>query len=254
MSNARLLVVDIGNTSTSAGVIDRGRMLSTRRIESTVSDAGPIQAMLHQLDGLSQVEGAVLASVVPNAVPLWEAAIRTVCDLPTLVVHHRLDFGIPIDYPKPETIGPDRLANACYAAHHYGTPVVVADFGTALTFDIVVPKRGYIGGIIAPGLPLMFSYLAEKTALLPLIEPRHLRKKIGSSTEEAMQLGGRIGYRGMLREILQHLDLVLGEGYAVCSTGGHSAWVMKGLPYRNHPDIHLTLKGLGRIYMLNTRR
>ena len=94
-----------------------------------------------------------------------------------------------IDYPKPDSIGPDRLANAVAACASFGAPVVVVDFGTAVTFDVVDGKGNYVGGIIAPGLAAMTNYLHEKTALLPKIEIREIKTAIGKSTEEAMLVG-----------------------------------------------------------------
>jgi type III pantothenate kinase len=129
---------------------------------------------------------------------------------------------------------------------------VVADFGTALTFDVVSRTRGYIGGIIAPGLPLMFSYLAEKTALLPEVDLGPVRHGVGKSTVEAMRLGARWGYRGMVREILHELRKSIGPGrMKCCATGGDAEWVMRGIEPNVPVDRDITLYGLGRIYELN---
>jgi type III pantothenate kinase len=164
-----------------------------------------------------------------------------------------VNIGVPITYPRPETIGADRLANACAAAHRYGAPVIVADFGTAVTFDVVEAKRGYVGGIIAPGLMLMFSYLAEKTALLPRIGPALVRGRIGRSTEQAMRLGAKWGYRGLVREILAEIKRKPAlRSATVCATGGYARWCLKGSDLSIAVDPHLTLYGLARIYQLNS--
>src|SRR3989442_6205956 len=104
--------------------------------------------------------------------------------------------GVGIDYPEPETIGRDRLANAVAVRHRFGAPAVVVDFGTAVTFDVVNAKGEYVGGIIAPGLSAMTEYLHEKTALLPNIKIREIRTVIGKNTEQAMLIGAVHGYRG----------------------------------------------------------
>lgn len=247
-----VLTIDIGNTSTSIGLYRQGRISRRQRIGTTVRDAPRLWELLHGYRDVPGMEAASVCSVVPETDAMWKAVIRTELKLPVLFTHHQLDLGLPIDYPAPETIGADRLADVCGAHHRYGAPVVVADFGTALTFDVVTRARGYVGGLITPGLPLMFQYLAEKTALLPLVEPRPVRRPIGRSTEEAMQLGARIGYRGMVKEILDHLDETLGpEPFTFCATGGHAAWVLRKLnrPVHTHPD--LTLFGLGVLYELN---
>ena len=192
-----------------------------------------------------------MASVVPAATPLWAEAGRAVagrCD----VLSHRTPLGVAISYPQPARIGPDRLANACGGVRKYGAPLIVADFGTAVTFDCVSRWRGYIGGVIAPGLPLMFSYLAEKTALLPHIGVGATRSRVGRSTAEAMRLGARWGYRGMVREIVAELlrnpEL---RGARLVATGGYAAWVVRGLAPRMIVDQTLTLYGLGVAYELN---
>ncbi len=113
--------------------------------------------------------------------------------------------GVGIDYPQPNTIGPDRLANAVAARHRFGAPVVVVDFGTAVTFDVVDRAGNYVGGIIAPGLAAMTDYLHEKTALLPRISIREVKSPIGKSTEQAMLVGAVHGYRGLIRELIMEL-------------------------------------------------
>src|SRR5205814_2546128 len=113
--------------------------------------------------------------------------------------------GVGINYPKPETIGPDRLANAVAVKHHFGAPAVVVDFGTAVTFDVVDGRGDYVGGIIAPGLAAMTDYLHEKTALLPRIRIREVRSAVGKSSDQAMLLGAGDGYRGWGRELIPAL-------------------------------------------------
>ena len=110
-----------------------------------------------------------------------------------------------IDYPKPDSIGPDRLANAVAARKRFGAPVVVVDFGTAVTFDVVNRAGNYAGGIIAPGLAAMTDYLHEKTALLPRIKIREVKTVVGKSTEQAMLVGAVHGYRGLVRELIAEL-------------------------------------------------
>ena len=134
----------------------------------------------------------------------------------------------------------------------YGAPLIVADFGTAVTFDVVRPGQGYVGGVIAPGLPLMFSYLAEKTAKLPAIGPGPVTGGVGRSTEEAMRRGAAWGYRGMVREIVAELRKVPGmKKAALVATGGFAKWVVKGLKPAMRVDQDLTLYGIGKIHELN---
>lgn len=194
---------------------------------------------------------AVIASVKPGVNKRWERFLKAQGVADILWVDYTINLGVAVSYPKPETIGADRLANACEAAAIYGSPVVVCDFGTALTFDIVKKREGYVGGIICPGLPLMFDYLAEKTALLPHIKPVKTTHVVGKSTEEAMRIGAHLGYLGMVKEILAELKKELGRGTKVCATGGFAKWVFEGWDRPVPVDPQLTLKGLARIAELN---
>ena len=235
------LVVDVGNTSTSLGVYRNGQVTHVQRTPSSEPAL--------ELKGAPAC--AVIASVKPAVNAVWERFLLAQGVQQVLVVKHTLNLGIEVTYPRPWKIGADRLANACQAAAVHGTPVVVCDFGTALTFDIVRPDEGYVGGIICPGLPLMFDYLADKTELLPHIKPIKTARIVGKSTAEAMRIGARIGYRGMVREILKDLRSDLGEGMSVCATGGFASWVLSDFDDPIRIDPKLTLKGLGRIGELN---
>jgi type III pantothenate kinase len=145
------------------------------------------------------------------------------------------------------------LANASAAEARYGAPVIVADFGTALTFDVVSAEGAYVGGAIAPGLPLMVDYLAEKTALLPRIRLTGRCAGVGRSTPGAMRIGARIGYRGIVREIVGYLtDSMGGKKPRLCATGGYARWALAGLDLPFEFDRNLTFHGLIRIYGLNT--
>lgn len=241
MASDEILVVDVGNTSASLARAGVGHLSDVQRTPS-VDPALTLHAVPAR---------AVIASVKPDVNDRWEALLREQGVADILWVDHTVNLGIPVSYPEPETIGADRLANACEAAARYGVPSVVCDFGTALTFDILRRPGGYVGGIICPGLPLMFDYLAEKTALLPHVTPSVATGIIGRSTVEAMQIGAHWGYLGMVREIVGRLRKELGAEVPVCATGGYAAWVFEGWDGTIPVDPHLTLKGLARIGQLN---
>ncbi|HOW98895.1 MAG TPA: type III pantothenate kinase [Kiritimatiellia bacterium] len=248
-----ILVIDIGNTSTTLGVYRGGRVIRMDRVPTADRAAAGLERRLKRLAGSRAPEGVGVASVVPAAVGAWRKAARRLWPAAGwLEVGHRLELGVGIDYPRPATIGADRLCNACAAVERYGAPVIVVDFGTAVTFDVVSPERKYIGGIIAPGLPLMFSYLAEKTALLPRIEWGRGVHPVGRSTVEAMRLGAIWGYRGLVREIKRELAAGFGwKNVTYCATGGYAARIMRGTGLAMRIDRDLTLFGIGRIYELN---
>ena len=242
------LVIDIGNTSTSVGYYRNGKVSGVGRCTSRFQSPEEVLPLIT----VKSVDAVVIASVVPLVNARWKRALQ-IAGLPSpLFVSHELELGVPVDYPKPEKIGADRLANASAAAKLFGTPSVVCDFGTALTFDIIDAQRGYIGGIICPGLPLMFDYLAEKTALLPHVAPSKTKAVVGRNTTQAMQIGARLGYRGMVREIIQSLEKELGaKNLPVCCTGGYAAWIFNDWDVVATIDPKLTLKGLGFIGELN---
>ena len=153
--------------------------------------------------------------------------------------------GVGINYPRPQTIGPDRLANAVAVRHHFGAPAVVVDFGTAVTFDVVDRRGDYVGGIIAPGLAAMTDYLHEKTALLPRIRIREVRSAVGKSSEQAMLIGAVHGYRGLVRELISALKRELKvKRLPVVATGGYARLIASKMPEIKAVDPLLTLEGL----------
>lgn len=247
-----ILVVDIGNTSTSLAVYRQGRVGHSTRLESRGGTLAAIRRAVRRCAGGTPLGGAMIASVVPSLNRTWKRALAGRVSGPVRLVTHRLDLGLPVTYPRPDTIGADRLANACGGVERHGAPLIVADFGTAVTFDVVTRRQGYVGGIIAPGLPLMFSYLHEKTAQLPLIRPARVRGAVGKSTAQAMQAGALWGYRGMVREILRELQRQPALRTArVCATGGYARWIVSGMREKIVVDQDLTLYGIGRIFDLN---
>src|SRR5439155_4387419 len=180
--------------------------------------------------GKSRVSGAAMCSVVPRATPRVRRAVRAAWKLSTLELSPKTLRGVGIDYPKPHSIGPDRLANAVAARHHFGAPVVVVDFGTAVTFDVVNARGNYVGGIIAPGLTAMTDYLHEKTALLPRIRICEIKTAVGKSTEQAMLVGAVHGYRGLIRGLLLELKRELKTNrLPVVATGGYAQLIASKL-------------------------
>lgn len=247
------LVVDIGNTSTHVGLVRGRRILKQGRMASREGrDERKIAVLLKRVAGKRLVRDAVLCSVVPGLNPLWSEVLGKVCGQAPLIVNHRTRLNITVDYPQPETIGADRLADAVAAWDRYRGPVIVADFGTALTFDVITGDGRYVGGVIAPGLPLMTDYLAERTALLPQIHLGGKFTAIGQSTDEAMRIGAMVGYRGMVREILHHIKRGMKHRHVrFCATGGYAGLALKGLDTPVDIVSELTLEGLIRIHELN---
>lgn len=240
-----LILLDIGNTHTHLGLAGRDRIVRSADIATAGWQDGTAERELARFIGRRPVAGAALCSVVPKATPRAAAAIRRRFGSPPLVLGPKTVRGVGIDYPKPASIGPDRLANAVAVRHHYGAPSVVVDFGTAVTFDVVNRRGDYVGGIITPGLAAMTEYLAEKTALLPRIRIRETSAVIGRSTREAMLIGAVHGYRGLVRELIVELKRELrAPGLPVVATGGYAALLAARLPEITAVVPSLTLEGL----------
>lgn len=249
----RYVVIDIGNTSTSVAVVEGRHMVRHGRMPSREGRRpAAILALLRRLAGKRAIEDAVLCSVVPALNGTWTRVLARECGLQPIVVDYRTRMNVRVDYPHPTTIGADRLANAVAGWERYHSPVIVADFGTALTFDVITGDGRYVGGVIVPGLPLMTDYMAERTALLPHIGLGGRFGAYGRSTREAMRIGAMVGYRGMVREILAHIKAGLDdERVHFCATGGYAARALTGLDVPVEILPHLTLDGLVLLRELN---
>jgi type III pantothenate kinase len=195
--------------------------------------------------GSHEIGGSAIASVVPRATNPTVKLIRARWRVTPVVLTAATVTRIGVDYPKPASIGADRLANAVAAKEKFGAPSVVVDFGTAVTFDVVDRHGNYVGGIIAPGLAVMTGYLHEKTALLPKIKIRQTNATVGKNTAEAMLIGAVHGYRGLIRELIGRLKLELKcSTLPVVATGGYAALMAQGLPEITAVEPLLTLEGL----------
>lgn len=266
----RLVVVDVGNTSTAVGLWSDGRVSHVAHCDGGFTEASRIVASLIKLlhsstPSLPNSPAPPLAlayvSVVPKVDRAWRAFAKS-HGLAFRQVTYRcfatkkgekIPFSnsnskLQLDYPKPETIGADRLADAAGAVSRYGAPVLVMDFGTALTAAVVTSDRVWRGGVIAPGFPLMRDYLFERTAKLPRMKIGSGRApKIGRSTEEAMRFGALVGYRGMVREIVSELKKNFKTDFRLVATGGFAKWVLKDLDLPFTIDPTLTLYGAGLV-------
>lgn len=245
-----LLLLDIGNTHTHVGLAGETGAIRQCDLPTAAWTHADLPDDLARFAGAASVTGAALCSVVPQATPRAVAAVRRRWRVTPLELTHRTLRGLGIRYPRPASIGPDRLANAVAARQRVGAPVIIIDFGTAVTFDVVDRRGDYIGGIIAPGLAAMTDYLHEKTALLPRIRIREPRAVIGRNTREAMLVGAVHGYRGMIRELLGELRRELGvKGLPVLATGGYAALMARQIPDISAVVPGLTLEGLRRVWL-----
>lgn len=236
------LLVDNSNTRTKFAMGDASGLLTWRGSLSTAAVSAETLGGL--LDGCA-FDAAMVGSVVPE-----KAQVLRDFFAPRVPVHflsHTSPLGMGIDYPRPEQIGADRLANAVGVVARHGAPAVVIDFGTAVTFDVISAEPAYCGGVIAPGLGAMSGYLTRKTALLPSIELEEPASAIGKSTVHAMQAGAVFGYRGLVSGILTRIRAELPGLHKIVATGGDAALIARGVPEIQAVDLDLTLDGLRKV-------
>ena len=239
-----LLLLDIGNTHTHVGIADDEQVVRQRNFQTRDWQRGATAKSIRGFVGKTELSGACFCSVVPAASPDCTKLLRAL-KIDFLELNSETLRGVGINYPKPKTIGADRLANALAVKHLGGAPALVVDFGTAVTFDVVDRTGDYIGGIIAPGLSAMTDYLHEKTALLPKIEIREPGGVIGKNTEQAMLIGAVRGYRGLIRGLISELKRELGaRKLPVIATGGYAELIADDMPEISAVHPWLTLEGL----------
>jgi type III pantothenate kinase len=245
--NFEYLLVDISNSYAKLAFASATRVFASKRIATSAFSSGVVAQFL----GKRNVGKMVVSSVVPSK----NSAISKVAKKSKVLwLNWKLKLGVQIDYPKPRSIGADRLANAAAVTALYGLPSIVVDFGTAVTFDIVSGRRAYVGGVIAPGLEAMTNFLYQRTALLPKLSLKEPRRAIGKSTVQAMLSGAVFGYRGLVREILSQIQLEQfpRKKVHVVATGGYSRLIAAGLPEIGVVHPNLTLEGLRIVANLNS--
>ncbi|MFD2301658.1 type III pantothenate kinase [Roseibacillus ishigakijimensis] len=241
--------MDNSNTRTKFALADGSTLLPWRAMVPTadLSPASILAAL--PTETLHQV---TICSVVPAKGRLLAETLRQQ-GLPCHQVSSQSQLPIAIDYPHPRQIGADRLANAAAVAP-LTRPAIVIDFGTAVTFDVISQQDEgtYLGGVIAPGLGALRNDLHQRTALLPRVDLSEPPSAIGKSTEHAMQVGAVIGYRGLIREILQALKAELAEEAEIHATGGDAALIAAKMPEISQVNEQLTLEGILKIGLLNS--
>ena len=255
-----LLVVDIGNSNVTTGLVRNGTLVATRR--ATTQPRQTADELEQVLDGLLRLDDVTFAdisaisaaSVVPNLTEAIEEVARR-RERP-IVIASAGTVPIPIRVDRPAEVGADRLVNALAAGRLYARPAVVVDLGTATTFDCIAADGAYVGGAIAPGLELGLEALAARTAKLPRVELRVPERAIARETVGAIQSGAVLGYQALVTGVLRRIRGELAEAndvdeHAVRTilTGGLSAapWV-RGVEGVDEIDPDLTLKGLAFLH------
>jgi len=226
--------------------------LTTRR-EQTADEYGVLVRNLFSTSGLppGRVDAVALASVVPPLTPVLVALARQYLGHEPLVIGPGVETGMPILYEPPSDVGADRIVNGVAAFAAYGGPVVVVDFGTATTFDVITRRGEYAGGVICPGIGISADALFQRAARLPRVDVCHPGRVVGRSTVSSMQSGLFFGYAAMCEGLIARIRAEIGAPARVVATGGLAEVLASEIPSIEAVDPVLTLTGLRLIWERN---
>jgi len=239
-----LLAVDIGNTNISFALFRDNRIIKRLDIPTGEYALKKIKNSL----GSIKINDAIISSVVPYATGILEKGLKRHLGARPYIIGK--DIMVPIKnlYRKPKQVGQDRLVNAYAGTRFYGAPLIIVDFGTAITFDVVSNDKEYLGGMILPGLQISLDTLAERTALLPKIKLGKPRELIGRDTKNSMLSGVVYGLAALTDAVTEKVKNEIGKNASVVATGGNIDLIGRYCRGVTKIDKDLTLKGLNLIY------
>ncbi len=249
-----LLAIDVGNTHTVLGIYDLDRLVADWRMGSLTHrtvDENWLTIKNFCADRnirVAGIDGVGISSVVPDLTDVFESLARKYFNVEPVTVTASLDLGIRVLYTDPAAVGADRLCNAIAGFRKYGGPLVVIDFGTATTFDVISASGDYLGGVITLGLDSTAAELHRRAAKLPKIELRFPSSVIGRETEASMQSGVMFGTVDMVEGILRRIAAELGTTPRVIATGGLSAVIAAHTTVIEACEPSLVLDGVRLIY------
>ena len=256
-----LLTIDVGNTNTTFALYEGDEQRAEWRMATdsrrTADEYFVWLDHLMQLGGYRRdaVADVVLATVAPQTLFNLRTLAKTYFGAQALVIGDPdCEIGIPVRLPRPQEVGADRVVNARAALTTYGPDLIILDFGTATTFDVVDGDGAYAGGVIAPGVNLSLAALHQAAAKLPRVAVERPAAVVGTDTVSAMQSGVYWGYVGLIEGICRRIMHERGTAMRVVGTGGLSALFAKGTEVIDAVDPSLTMRGLVEIHRLNRRK
>jgi len=241
---SNFLCIDVGNTSTSAALFHNNRLIRACKVSTSPLTAANLISRLHLRLRPADIQGICICSVIPSLTASIIRLLKHNYRTRILELTYKTRTSMRIAYKHPHEVGPDRIANALAARERFGAPVLVVDYGTATTFDIVGPDGSYQGGVIAPGIGTAASSLAQYAARLPLVKVKKPGHVIGQTTIECIRSGLFLSQIGLTKEIIRQLRLQIGLRHVkVIGTGGYIS-LFKGVFPFDAVDPWLTLRGL----------
>ena len=250
------LAIDIGNTEITMGIFAGEDLRATWHVSTGLHRTADEYAtlllnLIPRALGGSHISGIAICSVVPPLVTTFEEMCQRYLHISPLVVGAGIKTGVRIRMDNPREVGADRIVDAAAAHHLYGGPVIIADFGTATTFDVVSKDGDYMGGAIAPGISAAAETLFVRAAMLPRVEMTRPKQAIGSNTVAALQSGIIFGYVALVEGMVARIQKEIEEPAKVVATGGFSEIIAKETEVINVVNPSLTLVGLKLIYRIN---
>ncbi|MBZ2176048.1 type III pantothenate kinase [Schnuerera sp. xch1] len=255
-----LLLIDVGNTNIVFGVYKEDKLIYDWRIATdknkTSDEYGLLFEQIFKYHGIcpKDVEDVIISSVVPTLMYTLSAMSIKYFNKEPLVVGPGIKTGMNIKYDNPKEVGADRIVNAVAAYEKYGGPIIIVDFGTAITFCVVSKEGDYLGGTIAPGIKISSEALFQRTAKLPKVELIKPDTVIAKNTVNSIQSGLIYGYVGLVDYIIEKIIEEMkdrGNIKAVIGTGGFANLIATESKYINKVEKLLTLEGLNIIYKRN---
>lgn len=250
-----LLAIDAGNTNITMGVFDGEKLSENFRMTTSIlrtSDEYGIvirDILTHNGIDKDEIDAVIISSVVPAINHSLNASIIKYFDITPIRINHRIETGIKIALDRPEQVGADRIVDAAAAFSIYGGPVLVIDYGTATTYDIVNEKGEFVAGVTAPGIRISAKALWEDAAKLPEIEIKKPKSILAKETITSMQAGLVYGQIGQTEYLIKNLIEASGyENVKVVATGGLGRLISNETDSIDEYNPDLTLIGLNLIY------